>query len=57
MDLALRTLREGPTEAGPAPLLLLCDDLTSVGGPALLRHVSWRSRWHALQNWTHHNHR
>ncbi|KAI3428675.1 hypothetical protein D9Q98_007498 [Chlorella vulgaris] len=38
MDLAVRTLREGIPDGGDAaPLLLLCDALAVIGGPALLR--------------------
>lgn len=41
MDLAVRTLRDGRADgAAQAPLLLLCDALSVVGGPALLRRVS-----------------
>jgi hypothetical protein len=40
MDLAVRTLREGiPDGVDAAPLLLLCDALAMIGGPALLRQV------------------
>lgn len=40
MDLAVRTLREGIPDGGDAaPLLLLCDALAVIGGPALLRQV------------------
>jgi hypothetical protein len=46
MDLALRTLREGRAAGeGPAPLLVLRDDLAVVGGPALLRQASCRASW------------
>lgn len=36
----MRTLRDGRSESGPAPLLLLCDELAVVGGPALMRQAS-----------------
>ena len=46
MDLAMRTLRDGSGEAGAAaPLLLLCDTLAVVGGPALLRQASLSAPW------------
>jgi hypothetical protein len=44
MDAALRTLREGrANECSTAPLLLFCDTLETVGGPSLLRKVSFGS--------------
>ncbi|GAB4818904.1 hypothetical protein N2152v2_005950 [Parachlorella kessleri] len=39
MDAALRLLREGVTDTGEAPLLLLEDSLAAVGGPAIFLQV------------------